>query len=623
LVNGKPECTLRTAIQEANAAASKTIIKFNIPGGGVPRISPATPLPTIVKSVNILADTQPGLGRVELDGSALGQVTGLHLTGGNSTVRGFALFNFGSHGILITEEGRNTIASNIIGTDTNNTPDIGNGGDGVRIENTSDNQIGGSTGNTISGNLGNGVTVTGSGATDTTIAGNFIGTDNTGACVGEAIDCALGNKVHGIEVSGGAFLVDIHFNVISGSGQDGIRIEGTEQELSGDTTIRDNIIGTDREVLGQIANKGNGILILNSLRNRITDNWVSGNLGNGIKVSGNLSATNSIEGNFIGLSGDPLKIISNSGDGVELADGAHDNTIGGITSKPGTGLGNVVSGNLASGIRLDGENTNNNLVAGNLIGTSSSGLRVPNTDFGNRDNGVTILNSPFNTIGSVDGGRNVISNNVQSGIKIEGEKAINSTIISNYVGTDIEGTGQLLGNGRDGIEILNVSETLIGGEEPGKGNIISNNKQHGISIFGPDARTNLIYGNFIGTDKLGEISLRNQGNGIHLENTANNNIGGDTVGHRNVINYASISSSSANNSGIEIKGVQATGNKISGNYIGINRAGTTAFIDTFEPLQPNNWGIHINGAPGNIIGGKTSMPGYPPGNPHSFIKKYP
>src|SRR5215207_1111122 len=55
-----PECTLRAAIQEANATAAADLIRFRIPGPGVQTIAPASALPFVTQSVTIDGYTQPG-----------------------------------------------------------------------------------------------------------------------------------------------------------------------------------------------------------------------------------------------------------------------------------------------------------------------------------------------------------------------------------------------------------------------------------------------------------------------------------------------------------------------------------------------------------------------------------
>ncbi len=55
-------CTLRAAIEQANASAGADTIAFNIPGSGVQTISPASPLPPLTDDAGVTIDgyTQPG-----------------------------------------------------------------------------------------------------------------------------------------------------------------------------------------------------------------------------------------------------------------------------------------------------------------------------------------------------------------------------------------------------------------------------------------------------------------------------------------------------------------------------------------------------------------------------------
>ena len=56
--------------------------------------------------------------------------------------------------------------------------------------------------------------------------------------------------------------------------------------------------------------------------------------------------------------------IANGNDGVEIDTGATGNTIGGLTSTPGTGAGNVISGNTSDGVEITGSGTSGQRVAG-------------------------------------------------------------------------------------------------------------------------------------------------------------------------------------------------------------------------------------------------------------------
>lgn len=121
----------------------------------------------------IIAGNQTGI-RI-LDASSNNTIGGTLATGnvisGNIT-----------DGIVISGNGSdtNTIAGNIIGVDaTNNRNQLPNLGDGIRISGSAkSNSVGlgtADTANTISGNLGNGITLTGSTTNNNRISNNFIG----------------------------------------------------------------------------------------------------------------------------------------------------------------------------------------------------------------------------------------------------------------------------------------------------------------------------------------------------------------------------------------------------------------------------------------------------------------
>jgi CSLREA domain-containing protein len=96
-------CTLRGAIQEANALAGMDTIQFGIPGGGARTIEPNSQLPVVQQRVTIDGYTQPGATenslaqgnnavlRIELDGgSAPGALLpdGLLISASDSVVKG-------------------------------------------------------------------------------------------------------------------------------------------------------------------------------------------------------------------------------------------------------------------------------------------------------------------------------------------------------------------------------------------------------------------------------------------------------------------------------------------------------------------------------------------------------
>jgi CSLREA domain-containing protein len=124
------ECTLRAAIEEANANVGADTIEFNIPGGDVKRIVPSPELPAITESLTINGYSQPGSAvntaiaplplnntiMIEIDFSNAGNSDALRLAADDITIRGLALISTDND--FIDTVGVNTVISgNYIGTD--------------------------------------------------------------------------------------------------------------------------------------------------------------------------------------------------------------------------------------------------------------------------------------------------------------------------------------------------------------------------------------------------------------------------------------------------------------------------------------------------------------------------
>ena len=111
--------------------------------------------------------------------------------------------------------------------------------------------------------------------------------------------------------------------------------------------------------------------------------------------------------------------VGNGSYGV-LVYGSSANTIGGATGSPGTGLGNVISGNSQAGIQIyqprrDAGQAIDNVVLGNLVGTNAGGT----AGLGNGSDGIEIENASGNIIGGAStADRNVISGNAGNGVLI-------------------------------------------------------------------------------------------------------------------------------------------------------------------------------------------------------------
>jgi hypothetical protein len=255
--------------------------------------------------------------------------------------------------------------------------------------------------------------------------------------------------------------------------------------------------------------------------------------------------------------------------------------------------GNVISGNLRDGISLDEEEGAQ--VMGNIIGLGFDGETV----VPNFSNGVLVLDSVDIKIGSPDPtDRNIISGNILDGVRIEDSAIIlvggcclpKTTVVGNYIGTDQAGL-QPRGNGANGITIEDSPENVIGGTNPDEGNVISDNAVANVAIEGENAGGNLVAGNTIGTD-VDMLAPMGSDFGVVIAQAPANVIGGDVPEARNVIVGA--------DTGVGIFGPDAASNAISGNLIGVLPHGGA---------MGNMTGVFIQNSGPNTIGGADSTEG--------------
>jgi len=213
-------------------------------------------------------------------------------------------------------------------------------------------------------------------------------------------------------------------------------------------------------------------------------------------------------------------------------------------------------------------------------------------------NGLTIL-----------GASNVIKNLVinrfeKFGIEISYDLARANVICGNYIGTDAQGMMDL-GNGFSGVILYNGSKhNLIGGTIPADRNICSGNGWAGIEIQGDRADSNLVIGNFVGSNKLGTEAIPNDKYGVYIWSYAKANVvGGQTPEERNLI------------SGNQWGGVdlgKSDKNSVLGNFIGTNIYGDTA-------IPNGHSGITISGNQNSIGGLEPGESNLISGNGHSGI----
>jgi len=449
-------------------------------------------------------------------------------------------------------------------------------------------------GNVVNNNRGNGIVVRGQ---RNLVVGNFVGTDALGTTAFDELGKPLGND------------------------QVGILVESRLRELTlpPRTSFGNTIGGTTPGARNIVSgNLGSGIEVRNAPRNLILGNFVG------------TDATGTID---LGNTGIGISIISFGGnfDDDTLADS---NTIGGTTAA----ARNVILGSGGSGLQI--AFSQGNLVQGNYIGTTADGRsvtdRVTGRPLGNFQDGISLVDSFFNTIGGADpdpniaGNQagNVISGNLRNGVAI----TVNSfdsdaggqfifdqanVVQGNFIGTDAAGTVDL-GNALIGV-FVQTQGNLIGGvnADPNvltAGNLISGNDLNGIALEGRLARFNRIEGNFVGTNATGSAiasvfgTLGNAQAGVFLNDAPDNTIGGTAPGARNVISgnlAAGIQLFDGNDRSMARVFDDLTGTVVDRPVGGTLIRGNVIGLDVTGALDRGNSGngIFLNEARGNTIGG--------------------
>jgi len=235
--DGTGACTLRAAIQQANASPGADIINFGI-GFGAQTISVGSSLlgrlPSITDLVTIDGTTQPGfIGAplINVNGTSVACdpspicASGLKISTANSTVRGLTIEHFPGSGIEVSGGG-NVIEGNFIEANFW----------GILVG-SSNNVIGGTVlgkRNVISGNTSSGIVLNGDG---NLVQGNLIGVMADGAANGNGPGIAgLGSS----NTIGGA--VPGAGNVIAHNAGGGILFSSTGTTVATNNTVSSNSI---------------------------------------------------------------------------------------------------------------------------------------------------------------------------------------------------------------------------------------------------------------------------------------------------------------------------------------------------------------------------------------------
>jgi hypothetical protein len=501
--------SLRQAITDANAAATPPhTIAFAIPGSGMHTIAPASALPSVSVPVIIDGTTQPGFAGaplIELSGASAGFVNGLTISGGNSLVRALIVNRFNGKGVFINASGGSTVAGCYIGTNSAGTAAAGNSVFGIAIDGSWGNVVGGLTAaerNVISGNPGRGVYM--NSASGNVVVGNYIGTDVTGTtAVANGTGVVLfsnGNTVGG--TAKGAR------NVISGN------VWGVSMEYASaaGNFVQGNFIGLNATGTAAVPNYLGVAMSSGAMLNTIggaaaaAGNVISGNTAHGIFIMP-ASNQNSIIGNFIGTDPAGSAALGNAMDGVHV-DSSNQTQI----------VGNVISGQAVqpfAGVFITNGGSGN-VVVSNLIGTNGTGsAAIPNWW------GVNIEGASGNTIGGPGQNTNVISGNINTGIRLSGSN--NNTIQGNLIGTN---GSAAIGNGNQGVRLENSNTNIVGGGNASVGNVIAGNGDLAVMVL--SSSNNVIQNNVIGSDAAHTVAMTNNG-GVHVYSGTGNRIQVNTI----------------------------------------------------------------------------------------------
>ncbi len=431
------QCTLRGAIQEANANAGPDTITFSLltpfrvtlTGAGLPQITS----PVTIDGTTLPGFSPSGGTIVRVDGvtNTTGLAIGFDVQpgGAGSTIKGLEIERFNGSGIRLASS-NNTVSGNYIGTTAASAVNCATGiscstNVGVSIEDGSNNTVGGNTAadrNVLSNNGSYGVQVTtfggGSGASGNTIKGNYVGTNVSGSAAlpngwGVVVVNNGGSDPTGTTIGGTAAGAG---NVISGNANNGIDL------AYGTTTAAGNIVGLNPAGTTAVPNNGTAGVYLQGTASAViggpsasSRNIISGNGQEGVE-SGGTTGTVTISNNYIGTDITGTLRRGNQYTGIYLP-----STNGALVDS------NLISGNsvCCGGSQVQVDSGNGVQVTNNLIGFAPDGSTLIT--------GSTHGLSTYNTVDLTVSG-NTIGGNTSFGIYAS--TTDNLLVTNNKVGTD-------------------------------------------------------------------------------------------------------------------------------------------------------------------------------------------
>lgn len=550
--------SLRDAIRAANRTPGGQSVRLGFNPANTLFLSMAQgPLETLNDSGASFVGSGHAIDGQVMSRARPGRVThGLVFVGNGNTVRGVSFLGFenvqpalpadlGSVGLFVLGD-RNTVTGVRAGVHQRGTASL-----------TVPNAIGISawgerntiTGNTASGNLWEGIRIRGR---FNRVHKNWVGFDVRRSTT-------VPNRQSGIYVESGAnntigatpFGIFSILGLFSGQGND-VAGNGTGTTYGG-ISLRgadENSVGGNR--VGSFAGNGAGIVLSagassNTIGGFLTPNQLVKNENQGVYIHGAGTKNNRILNNRIGVDPSGARGMGNRGSGVTIRLGASENLVSNC----------VISSNALDGVRIYDPGTDHNRIESNPIGVGASGTAA----LPNGRSGVRISGGARRNVVGAPGAANVISANSHAGVFVLDAGTEFNVVEANRIGTDRSGNAAL-GNLMMGVHLQDGASTTTV-----KGNVISGNREYGVSLIGAGTADNSIEGNRIGVNEAGDAALSNLEHGVKImAGVTRTIVGGEQVMQRNLI--------SANTGyGVLLQGAGNRDNKVQGNYIGTDVSG--------------------------------------------------
>lgn len=429
------ECTLRAAIEQANATGGTDTIACGTTGA----LTLGSALPQIAETVNadctgasghdcgdLWAGDVPNLPFI-VHGGGGAQVFDISAAPG-STLRGWYVDDFTSTGMTIG-------AGSDLSVITCNQVDGGT--IGMLVDGSIDVVLGGGAagdGNVVGNQSSYGISASVT-ADGIIIRGNFVGSNPAGTAIAPIGISAITSEADDTFIGG----TGSEKNLIAGANvpPGGGAITLTD---AADVSIIRNYIGVGRDGETDLGNWG-GVALGGVIGAVISQNVIAGNGEIGIHLLTAGAAPNTvieIWGNSIGVTASGAAL--GNGDGVVVHRAVGGITIGGDDPSER----NVISSNSGHGIDVFNSGAIDDVViSGNYIGVSPDGL----SGMGNGSAGVSIDGATNIIIGGATStSRNIISGNTGEGVNLE---ATTDTVLiqNNYIGADANGDPVLCNGG--------------------------------------------------------------------------------------------------------------------------------------------------------------------------------